>query len=164
MRRRDPNVIKTVTGESHPAGTEILAPGNAAEPARGMILRKQDWTFCAAMKPQRLSSMQPRTDKMGSGKWAIETRSSKNEERFLDTALTEMFRRVGRKYSPQATAKPKWYDESTWTSREQAGFRRWLTQLFRLEFKHQVSLAKMAAGGFVLNYGWKVDDQQSMRA
>jgi hypothetical protein len=88
---------------------------------------------------------------------------SKKEENFVGTALTEMFRRVGRKYSPKATSKPAWYCKSTWTSDEQQQYRRWLTQLIRRELKHRVSIAKMAAGGFVLNYGWKIDEERIAR-
>jgi hypothetical protein len=89
---------------------------------------------------------------------------ARNDEKFLETALIEMFRRVGRKYSPQATSKFGWYNKSTWTSAEQREFRRWLTQLIRQELGYRVAIAKMAAGGFVLNYGWKVDEEKYMRA
>jgi hypothetical protein len=78
------------------------------------------------------------------------------EKKILEAALTEMFRRVGRKYSPKATSKPHWYCVTTWTFREQAHYRRWLTQLIRREFRYRVPLAKMEAGCFILNFGWKV--------
>ena len=85
---------------------------------------------------------------------------SDKEKKFLQTALTEMFRRVGRKYSPRATSKPEWYCASTWTSQEQDHYRRWLTQLIRREFRYRVAVAKMEAGCFILNFGWKVDKEQ----
>ena len=85
--------------------------------------------------------------------------SSKKEEKFLSAALTELFRRVGRKYSRNATSMPEWYCESTWTSVEQEDYRRWLTQLIMRDYRHRVARAKMEAGWFILNYGWKVNRQ-----
>jgi hypothetical protein len=74
-----------------------------------------------------------------------------------------MFRRVGRKYSPKATSKPEWYCKSTWSSDEQQQYRRWLTQLIRREFGYRVAIAKMEAGWFILNYGWRVSEDRIAR-
>ena len=95
---------------------------------------------------------------------ALEIMLSTKEEKFLTAALTEMFRCVGRKYSSKATSKPEWYCASTWTSEVQDHYRRWLTQIIRREFRYRVSIAKMEAGWFMLNYGWKVNEQRIQQA
>ena len=92
-----------------------------------------------------------------------EPMSINKEARFLNTALTEMFRRVGRKYSAQATSEPDWYCESTWTSQQQAEFVKWLANLIRRELKRRAYRADREAGWFVLNYGWKVKEHRTVR-
>jgi len=81
---------------------------------------------------------------------------SKKEKKFFDTALRKMFRLVGRKYSPQATSKPEWYYESTWTSKQQSEFRKWLSTLIRRELKYAAHKADWEAAWFVFNFGWRV--------
>jgi hypothetical protein len=81
---------------------------------------------------------------------------SKKEDKLLHTALREMFRPVGRRYSPKATSKPEWYSESAWTSEQQEQFGKWLAKLIRRELRHPAYKADREAGWFVFNYGWKV--------
>jgi hypothetical protein len=81
---------------------------------------------------------------------------SKKEEKCFETAMTEMFRLVGRKYSQKATSKHEWYYESTWTSEQQSEFRKWLTKLIRRELRYPAYKADREAGWFVFNFGWKV--------
>jgi len=85
------------------------------------------------------------------------------EEKFLNAALTEMFRLVGRKYSPKATSKPDWYCQSTWTSQEQNEFAKWLAELIRRELRRRAYRADREAAWFVMNYGWKVKDHRAAR-
>lgn len=49
------------------------------------------------------------------------------------TILTEMFRRVGREFSPAACLKPRCHLETTWTSEQREDFQRWLSRKF---FRH----------------------------
>ena len=88
----------------------------------------------------------------------------KREEKFIAAALTEMFKRVGRKYSPEATSKLDWYFESTWTSQQEGEFRQWLAKLIRRKLRHPASKADREAGWFIFNYGWPVVEQRIGRA
>jgi len=90
--------------------------------------------------------------------------SRKTEETFITTALTEMFKRVGRKYSPEATSQPEWFYESTWTSQQESEFRKWLKKLIIFKLRHPAYRADREAGWFVFDFGWRVVEQRIARA
>jgi hypothetical protein len=88
----------------------------------------------------------------------------KTEEIVITAALTEMFKRVGRKYSPEAISKPEWFYKSTWTSQQQEEFRQWLAKLIIRRLSYPAKKAGREAGWFIFNYGWRVVEQRIAQA
>ena len=80
-------------------------------------------------------------------------------ERFLDRALSEMFRAVGRCYRHEVTAQPDWYKTSSWTWARETSFRDWLAHELMKTFHIRKKRALFQAGMFLLFYGWTLQEE-----
>jgi hypothetical protein len=87
----------------------------------------------------------------------------RNEKQFLRKILTRMFKTVGRKYSAKATAKPNWYDESSWSREQEAQYKAWLAKVIERELHYRPVAANRQAAWFILEYGWKVEETSPKR-
>jgi len=86
------------------------------------------------------------------------------QEKFLDEALRQMFATVGRSYSPEATSKPNWYLNSTWTQDQENSFRDWLTRELMKKFHTRKKRAQFQASMFLLYYGWNIEEEPKQTA
>lgn len=77
------------------------------------------------------------------------------EERFFLKVMNRMFAVVGKKYSPEVTATPEWYLDSTWTSKQEDNFRAFFIRNAMKDLGMPEHRAIKEAGWFVLWYGWK---------
>lgn len=71
--------------------------------------------------------------------------------------LTEMFNRVGKEYTEEATQDREWFLQTTWTKEEQTEFTYWLRDFLRSKYHITKNKANNEAAWFVLNYGWRTD-------
>jgi len=75
----------------------------------------------------------------------------------VSECLKEMFRRKGLEYpSPELTSKPNWYEEYSWTEKEQDEWFNWMVQHIKDRLKWPKNKAERLAGEILLNWGWTV--------
>lgn len=77
--------------------------------------------------------------------------SQEKANKLFDECITEMFRRVGLKYSPSYCRKHEWWRKRGWSSDEEKDFLSWMTKRFR---KARVIRPDYEASMFLLHYGW----------
>lgn len=82
--------------------------------------------------------------------------NSSRERLFFSVAMAEMFRAVGRRYTPKATSEAGWYKQNSWTIEEEDAFKRWFARRAARELRLSRRLAEKAAACWVLNYGWRL--------
>lgn len=91
----------------------------------------------------------------------------------INIILTEMFKRVGEEYDPIKTIGENWFWKHEWEEEEQNNFRDWLAEyLFKNRQARKEIMAfpirrkkncHNVANFFILNYGWKVKSENSLK-
>lgn len=91
-----------------------------------------------------------------SGSRSIKKEKKGKDERFIDRAFKEMFRRVDEHWpAPWAHDNKMWYEERSWSEKEQESYKKWLVKEFKKEYPYLKRKAELEAGMFILCYGWK---------
>ena len=80
-------------------------------------------------------------------------------QKILETALKEMHKRVGIKYTGIPT-EDDWYLKHTWTREEQTDYREWLIRLLRTKLKMTKKMALRESDMFILSYGWREENER----
>jgi len=86
----------------------------------------------------------------------------------IDLVLKEMFGIVGLHYWKELTEEPDWFLEYSWTQEEEDEFVTWLTEVLHKNLHIRQAIAapfiktkkecRDAAGGFVMQYGWRREE------
>ena len=80
------------------------------------------------------------------------------QRKFFRKALTKLFQAVGRRFTLAAVGKPEWFYESSWTSAQEHQYRKWFEKQGMDDSGWGRRRARNESGWFVLEYGWKVED------
>lgn len=78
----------------------------------------------------------------------------KSKSDFVEKVLRQMFRMVGRNYSPSIVGKPEWFLSSNWTAAQEARFKAYFVRNARKDLSWDKVFAARQADWFVLSYGW----------
>ena len=81
---------------------------------------------------------------------------------WLVRVLRHMFKEVGAVFDEDEVRKPDWYLKHTWTKRQEEDFAVWLRKTLKKQhpWKYRPEkLLKQDIDFFILNYGWKVKEE-----
>lgn len=82
-----------------------------------------------------------------------------NIDKFMNKALTRMFKVVGAKYKRKVCQEPQWYLKYTWTQCQADKYGEWFIKEYRKTFASSLKEAKSEWQWFFMNYGWVVEEE-----
>lgn len=84
-------------------------------------------------------------------------------EQTTEDCLKEMFKRVGGTYPWLGlTRYREWFNRRTWTEKEHDDFEKWMKKLIIKRHRVRAKIADYETGMFLLNWGWKCSDMNSV--
>ena len=83
------------------------------------------------------------------------------DDQIINNCLKKLFQAVKLTYPcPEFTDQPNWYTRCTWTTRQEARFRTWMTKYLRQHMRTRTAHScEMEVAWFLLNYGWTTKDE-----
>jgi hypothetical protein len=78
-------------------------------------------------------------------------------DKFLKKALNKMFVDVGfEQFDGEFVEQENWYTKKTWTTEQEAQFKKWFITEVKKELKFNTKMAEKEYSWFNLKWGWKV--------
>ena len=79
----------------------------------------------------------------------------------VNIILAEMFKRVGREFSPAFIKEEDWFLQESWTHLEEASFKAWVVHLLKTKYHYTKARAENESTWILLHCGWKTKEPEA---